>query len=319
MTAQLIENMPSEEYHALKRFNASGSKKLAVSAQDFWVSSWMNPDKYESEKEVFNLGTAYHVRILEGSQSFTQRYAPDFDKSAHPQALVTVADIKSAIETIGAKATGKVKADHIAQLLYLDPDAKILDDMTERHAALNAGRELLPPRVFRQINAAGDRIESTPEIYKYLEGSKTEVTILWEDKETGVPMKARMDRRREDLILDLKTFSNPSDIPIGKLTAMHIAKYKYHVQMAVYREAERALTGNAIDAAFIFQQTGDANNCLVRRFPETLLLAQQGRDIMCAGINKFRDMYQKFGESPWFDEVDDSPCRDEDFPMYVFE
>lgn len=144
-------------------------------------------------------------------------------------------------------------------------------------------------------------------------GGKPEITFLWEDEETNVPMKARIDYLMPTKIHELKTFSN-SGMDIDRLLAMHIVKYRYHVQYAVYT----SILPNH-DFEFIFQQTGGINNCIVKPFPHNLLLAEQGRKLMRQGINKFRDMYMKYGENEWFDEYQSQPFTDQCFPMYSYE
>lgn len=149
---------------------------------------------------------------------------------------------------------------------------------------------------------------------KEFTGGDAEVTVLWEDHETNVPMKARLDYLTPTTIDDLKTFSNSSDMDINRLIANHIVKYKYHIQAAVYREIFPDKMFR-----FIFQQTGQENNCIVREFPKDLLLYQRGVDNMRQGINKFAEMYRKFGDKPWNDNWEKVAFTDNDFPLYALE
>lgn len=266
---KIIYGMPSEEYHALQRFSASGIKKLLVSAQDFWTSSWMNPDRYESKSDAFQLGTAYHTRILEGARIFNQRYA--------------VAPVCDKRTTAGKQ----VYAEWLSK---------------------NSTAEPIDERVYKEINNAA---ANTCPLFS---GGKSEVTILWDDDITGVPMKARLDYIKSGIIPDLKTFSNPNGTSIDRLIANHIVKYRYHVQAAIYNEA---LPDH--EFFFVFQQTGQENNCIVKRFPSDLLLADQGRKLARFGIDKFADMYRKFGTKPWVDEFNNDPFTDDSFPLYALE
>lgn len=264
---QVVYDMPAEEYHKLERFSASGIKKILTSAQDFWTTSWMNPDKYEPKSDVFSLGTAYHTRILEGREVFDQRYAvkPECDK-----------------RTTAGKAI-------YAEWREKFPDAEEIDE-----------------RTYGEINNAAAITQFS--------GGKAEVTVLWDDEETGVPMKSRLDYLNPGVISDLKTFSNPHGMDLNRLLASHIVKYKYHVQTAVYRTAVPEH-----DFTFVFQQVGAANNCIVREFPSDLLLADAGRNLMRFGINRFAEMYGKFGTKPWYDTFKDEAFTDESFPLYALE
>lgn len=279
MTAQVIHTMSAEEYHALPRLSASGIKKLIISAQDFWKWSWFNQDKEEKKSDALNLGTAYHVRILEGREEFDKRYA-----------------VKDKID--GRTKEGKAyneqwRLDH--------PDAEPIDE-----------------RTYKQINAAAERIASKPEYAKYFIGGKPEVAILWNDPETNVPMKARLDYLIGNHITDLKTMSN-NDRDYDWLVANHIVRYGYNVQAAVYREALKQATGADANMAFVFQTTGQINNTIVRHFPADLLMYVKGHDLMRQGINKFRDLYHKYGSSEWFDDVNDNVFTDESFPLYALD
>lgn len=270
---EIIYDLPAADYHKLERLSASGIKKILVSAQDFYQSSWLNPNKREVKSDAFNLGTAYHTRILEGSNEFRRRYAikPDCDRRT----------------TEGKSIYNQWK--------NLYPNAEEIDQNT-----------------FNDINSAAEYIENN---FDYFKGGNSELSILWEDEETGVPMKARLDYLKPGLIPDLKTFSNTSGMDIDRLLARHIVQYKYHVQAEVYR----SLFPDH-DFVFVFQQVGGVNNCIVKPFPSDLLLADKGRYLMRVGINKFADCYRKFGSTqPWIDEFDIKPFTDECFPIYALE
>jgi hypothetical protein len=280
--AKIIYDMPEEEYHAIKALSSSGIKKLLTSAQDFWKWSWFNEDKDEDKSHAFNVGSAYHKRILEGKAAFEDAYAvkPDCDRRTK----------------IGKEIYAKFKADY--------PDAEEID-----------------PKLKGYIETAASRIETKPDFAKYFTGGKSEVTITWNDDETGVPMKARLDFLRDDnTIVDLKTFSNSGNQDLKQLIVSHICKYKYNLQYAVYTEAlMQAVKGmeGAPDFYFFFQQSGRDNNSIPVKFGDNLLLADKGVSDMTKGIRKFRDMYEKFNESEWFEPTDTVEFVDEDFPLWA--
>ena len=251
-----------------------------ISAQDFWKSSWMNGERKEDEKASFNVGTAYHKRILEGKAAFDKAYAvkPKCDRR-----------------------TKEGKAIY-ANFLLEYPDATEIDEDLKGF-----------------IEAAAHRIGYKPHLQQYLKDCKTEVTILWNDPETNVPMKSRLDAIRPRLITDLKTFSN-SNTDIKHTLMSHIFKYGYHVQAAVYREAVlQSGSSDPHEMVFLFQQSGPVNNTIPVKFGEDLLLAQKGRDEMKAGIRKFAEMYDKYGTSEWHDDFETVELIDESFPMYMYD
>jgi hypothetical protein len=79
-------------------------------------------------------------------------------------------------------------------------------------------------------------------------GGQSEVTLRWDDADTGLPCKARADYYRPDLdaCIDLKTTIDAS--PDG--FAKSCANYRYHVQQAHYSEGFVAI-GKPLDA-FVF-------------------------------------------------------------------
>lgn len=280
MKPKIIYDMPESDYHALERFSSSGIKKLMISAQDFWKSSWMNKDREEDENKTFNIGSAYHKYILEGKAAFDKAYA------------------------VKKKVDGRTKEGKAYNQAWI---------------AEHPNHEIIDEELKGFIEAAAHRIEHKPHLQQYLKDTKREVTFLWNDPETNVPMKSRLDAVRPKLITDLKTFSNStSDIMHTLMT--HIFKYGYHVQGAVYREAVKQ-TGNddPHDVVFLFQQSGPVNNTIPVKFSEELLLAQKGEDIMRAGIRKFAEMYDKYGVTEWHDNFETKELTDEDFPLYMYD
>lgn len=319
MSVEVIYDMPNETYHALPRLSTTGIKKLLVSAQDFWHWSFFNKDRKPKSKDAFNTGHAYESAIIDGIQAFTSRYAPEFNRADHPTALDTMDDIKQAITALGGQPKGTKKADIIAQLSYLDPGAKFVSLLVEQHAGLHAGKTLIDPAEYQEILKAAKRIHATPSLSRYFTDGKAQVSILWDDPETNVPMKARFDYMKDGQINDLKTFSNSKEIDIHRLTASHIFTYGYYIQQAVYRDAYKLAFGADAGWNFVFTQTGGPNNTIVRPFPETLLLADKGRKLAREGINKFEAMFRKFGTAEWLEEYPIADTQDTDFPIYVYE
>ena len=94
--------MPAEEYHAIKALSSSGIREMMESPMSFWANSWMNPDREREESPAMTLGTAYHMRICEGKETFYKHYAQEFDPSEYPEALRTMDDIRDALRAADA-------------------------------------------------------------------------------------------------------------------------------------------------------------------------------------------------------------------------
>jgi hypothetical protein len=143
-----------------------------------------------------------------------------------------------------------------------------------------------------------------------------EVSVLWDDDDTGVPMKARIDYLKEGKILDLKTFNNTSGGDINNVISKHIANYGYYIQRALYGDLEPF---KDYDFEFVFQQVGGINNCRIVNMPNNLLLVQKGRDIIKKGIRKFANNYKRFGTNEWVDDISSLTVDDNFFPLYIFD
>jgi exodeoxyribonuclease VIII len=278
--AQIINNMPDEEYHAIKRLSYSGIKKILCSSQTFWKWSWFNENKKDHKTGAMNLGTAYHKRILCGKADFDQAYAvkPECDR-----------------RTKEGKA---IYAEFLAQY----PDA-IEIEADER----------------AEIEAAAHRIESNPELAQFFNKGVSEVVILWDDPETNVPMKAKLDHLTDGNIIDLKTFDNANDSDLSWVVNNHIVRYKYYLQAATYSEAAEQAGLGSREFILFFQQTGGYNNAIPLHLGKDLLLFQRGQDEYRKGVRKFAEMYRKYGASEWFDHNEPITLRDDDFPLYVYD
>lgn len=268
-------DMPADEYHALPRLSSSYIKKLLISPTDFWVSSWMNPNRREYESDTFNIGTAYHKRFLEGADAFNASYA-----------LAPICD----------KRTKEGKQIYADWLLINEGKEPIKHDLMD---FLGAAESVLPEDIFN--------------------GGSPEVSILWTDQDTGVPMKARLDYKTTQKVRDLKTFSNSGGRDIDRLICGHIVSFGYYIQAAVYNEAHMVGFNEQADIEFVFLQTGDAPVYRVVPFSRDLMLFQKGKDDMRRGINMFHKYYTKYSTDMWKDDTTSIALTDESFPLYIYD
>lgn len=332
--------LPEESYFAHPAFSSSGIRWLRVSPLDFWSRSWLNPNRpEESPSEFMEMGKAYHKRIVEGRDAFYQCYAAELDAEKYPNALRTNDEIKARLRDMGEK-TGGNKADLIARLLAVDPSAEVWDTLEREHAEHHGGKILISQPLIEKIELSAAMIEKHPQLCKAFTGGAAEVSIFWHDEETGVPMKARLDRLKARAIVDLKTFSNPLGKPIDRAIATSVASGKYHIQAAVYDEAAKIgaryiregrvfgdvspdvlkqLSGDGErDFLFVFQQTGIAPVARGKVLPKGLVF-QCGQVVVRESIREFARYYEAFGETPWVDPSDIIAFDDAEFPVYLTE
>jgi hypothetical protein len=365
--------MPEEDYFALPALSASGIKDLLASPMLFWArSTWLSEvARKQKAREASNpkaqmarlIGRAYHCRLLEGTEEYARRFACELTPEDCEGALTTTDQIKAAISAFGVKPWSKVpdelpggqayersakKEDWIRQLLAQDPDARILDVLEQQHEAAHAGKSFISAEAWEQIEYAAKMIEADEGIRPALTGGYPEVTLIWHDKETGVPMKARVDRLKLKAAIDLKSIAL-NGRSIEQAIRGAIARYTYVIQPSHYVagiQAVKALVreGNgtplgpivsygypsdhgerlewakkwAADEAepkwaWLFQGKGDAPVTRLCFYPmggSTRMVV----DEMCRqAARKFRKYSEAFGVLPWIDQAPPYDLADEDF------
>lgn len=243
MNPGIYFGLPDEEYHALPYLSATGIKNLLVSPMDFWARSHMNPFKEEDEQEseAKTLGKAYHKRILEGRAAFFDCYAPLFvceDKNV----LKGNKEMEKWLKANEVKGySGKTKDELIAMVLLKDSEQLIYDVLEEDYKNAHKGKDFLDPKMIRKIELSAAMIEAHPSLKYYFIGGQPEVTVIWDDEQYGLRMKARFDYLKINAVNDLKTFANMMNKPIERAVYGEMASRKYHIQAALYlRAVERA-------------------------------------------------------------------------------
>ncbi len=191
---RMLFDVPASEYHKRELGVASNSVlKILREKTPAHYRHWVDAPP-EPETPSLAFGRAYHCRVLEpGIYRHFYAVAPDFG------------DMRS---SINREKRDRWVSENPGVTLLSAADAQTIEDM---HAALMSHRL-----------AAG-----------MMQAGHSEVTMRWEDSETGVRCKARADWIDPgNFVMDLKTTDDAS--PSG--FAKSIAKYGYHIQGAHYRD-----------------------------------------------------------------------------------
>jgi hypothetical protein len=191
-------------------------------------------------------------------------------------------------------------------------------------------------------------IEADEGIRPALTGGYPEVTLIWHDKETGVPMKARVDRLKLKAAIDLKSIAlNGKSMEQAIRGA--IARYTYVIQPSHYVagiQAVKALvredalvTVNFSDGlkqetasadmlawaikwaadeaepkwAWLFQGKGDAPVTRLCFYPMGGSTRMVVDEMIRQAARKFRKFSEAFGVLPWIDSAPPYDLADEDF------
>ncbi len=383
--------MSDEDYHAIPALSNSGIKKLSASPMIFWASTpWLSEKKRLQQAEASDdkahqiFGRAYHCRLMEGASVFALRFAIELKPSDCPGCLESTDQIKAAIgrfQTADTRKTAKdgdmvpvkpvskvdaempdgstyqrsaVKADWIAQLLELDPDAPVFAAMQAEHAASHKGKTFLSADQHMELEIAAAMVERDPEIKGAFRDGHAEVVLIWYCSTTGVPMKAKVDYLKLGEMIDLKSIANQRELSIENCIRFAIASYKYNIQPIVYFEgaeevrklirqskggcvyqcdAPEGLVGGelvswAIDWAkqqapdewtWVFQQKGDAPITRGVRFPRGGVVDEDTRYMVDRAKKLFLRFSEVFGTAPWLDTAPIYTISDEDVPRSATE
>lgn len=346
--------MPEDEYHRDRSLSASGIKDIHVTPLTFWMKSGFNPNRSDDSTEPKERGKAFHTRLLEGAEAFQARYAVAPQIADYPEAIDGGADLKARSKELGLPVSGTI-AELCKRIREKDPDAvlwpEIVAEFEEKAGA--EGKIIIKAKLADEISRQVRIVEMHPGTEKALRGGHCEVSIFWLDKETGVPMKARIDYLKARAAVEMKTFTNPFGKPIDAAIASSVANNKYFVDAivrleaveiakAMYREhGPECLFGEAPSAewleafanpvphafVFLFLEAGEVPNVRVREFKqresakgdENLYWAK-GHAMFRQGVELYRQMLDHYGpDLPW---VDPQPMRaflDTDFPLYALD
>jgi hypothetical protein len=132
----------------------------------------------------------------------------------------------------------------------------------EAFESANDGKELLKQKEFDAAMRMRDAVRGNPEAMRYLRRIDPEVTLVWQDQETGVLLKCRLDgisHSVEDVITELKTARDVS--PWGFQSAY--AKMQYHVQAAMQCDGLQAVLGRAVYHKCIAVENAEPHDVVV--------------------------------------------------------
>lgn len=202
-------HLPEDDHHRIDALHKTGVKQLLISPSEFWGNRPSNHDREKKSTPDQIMGSARHCLMFEGPEKFEKRYASEFSRVSHPDALTTIESLVVWISSKGEKPIKGTKSVLIEQALAIDPSVEILDVLVESHRAANIGKTMLPPDIWRSVASSSlyfDFVRS-----RLLGTGFPEVTAVWNDEELGVLCAARFDwigisPEGHGRIVDLKDF-----------------------------------------------------------------------------------------------------------------
>jgi hypothetical protein len=160
----------------------------------------------------------------------------------------------------------------------------------------NRDKEVVTQDLYDDLLGMAAVLVASERAREYLRGD-TEVTIVWDDEETGLRCKARLDVLNEAAprITDFKTTEYPPDFQ------WVIHRFAYHRQSAFYADGYETLTGRTPEFCIVAAD---------KQRPYGVRSAPVGSATMAAGRAIYRDALRKIracresGEWPGYSDPD---------------
>lgn len=259
--------------------SSTGLRKIAMqSPLSFWKTWDGNPDRYP-EKPISDsliLGRAAHALIL-GDEVFDEHFI--FVPEGAPQ-RPTKTQI-AAFERDGEWSENAA------------PRAKFWEDFDKRAS----GRLLLKEEQVQKIQYMSENLAANPLAVEVLTSQLVEISLIWEDPQTGIWIKSRPDCLPSNGydFGDLKTFA-PKGANLILSAQRAITDHGYAMQMALAAMGAEAVLGTTAErCALVFIQSSEPYEVIPISLNEDAM--EWGR-IMCRhGINKMHECLQT-GEWP---------------------
>jgi len=209
MKPGIYHNLPFDDYRELDAVNNGKLSLMARSAKHC-----KNPA--QEETNALQSGRLAHIAVLE-PLDVLQRHVvmPKFAK--HEQNVAAS----------GERSTSRTKW---------------VQEQEEQFRALHVGKEMISQAAYDEMLGVAQSVAEHAKARKLLHSDgDSEVTIVWEDEETGLLCKGRMDRLCLPRFADLKTSED-----LNKFRHS-FRNYGYYRQMAFYQDGYAKITGEILE------------------------------------------------------------------------
>ncbi|MEZ5781177.1 MAG: PD-(D/E)XK nuclease-like domain-containing protein [Rhizobiaceae bacterium] len=148
-----------------------------------------------------------------------------------------------------------------------------------------------------EMMAAIAQLRAMPNVSQLFTDGEAEVTMVWDDPETGVRCRCRHDyfRQQHGMTVDYKTIADISEREIDR----QIVRFDYHVQAALYLDGMKALKlGDHQDFVFVFQQRDFPHKVYATTICDETI--EIGRKAYKMALRTYATMMERYGaETPW--------------------
>lgn len=317
----------------------SGLKDLQVSPMRYWARH-LDPDRVIEPTPMQRIGSALHCAVLEPDQ-FKRRYIRAFDRTAYPNALDTIADIRGYLIDKGVTPKGTKKDDLIVQakaaMTFIGDYRQFMSEAQEEYEAAIARDklEVLTHAEWEAVSRMADAVRSNHHVRDLMSGGAAEVAREVDyNGPTGVPAKdtartwklprlrGKIDYATPSYNIDLKTFHHRSK-SFDAAIVDTIYYERYHIQGAFYRHLGDSQPEQWTHYCVFVENSAPWEVRvvkLVRKRGAQMTLYWHSAEMeieRCARV--FSEYAERFGRAPWIADEPIRELRDEDMKQLAWE
>ena len=157
----------------------------------------------------------------------------------------------------------------------------------------NTNKTILNRTEYDAAVAIGDAVQAHRIASTMLAGGAAEVSLFWDDEQTGLRCKARPDYLTTLTLPDLKTTRDPSPAAFGRTCV----NFGYPLQLAHYLAGVRAVCGTDPAPYFVVVGSTQPHDVIVYRVPDDIIeLGEADRVDMMQTMSQMRE---RFGDKRW--------------------
>ncbi len=167
----------------------------------------------------------------------------------------------------------------------------------EEFEMASLGKEIVSHDEYVQLCNIAKAVQEDTEAASLLAGAGVnESSYFWTDEATGIPMRCRPDRYREDgLLVDIKTTASVEHYAFRR----SVWDFGYDRQSAIYQDGIEAVTQRKpIGFAFIAIEGKEAPEIFVQVFVMTEADIETGRRRYRKGLDLMKSYHDQFGLDP---------------------
>lgn len=281
--AGIYYDLSNEEYHNDPAVSNSDIKKILKSPLEYWTHSWMNKNRPKRNiTPAMTLGSALHCFILERDKFFDEYVV-----------LPNKLEIDSEFYDIESKRND------------FDQNYQLPKTKTAKTFRYTGSKQVIKQDDFCKIKDMSEYLGQLPIVNKIFTNGNAEVSVFWEDEETGLMCKCRPDYLTKSYIADYKSILSIDQIK------SNIYSGDYHIQHAFYVEGIKKAAGcDHFDFFFVFQQKDSPY--LVKNIQlaydetgENISPVNLGQDLFRQALNVAKENFEQFGKDMWQQEPSD--------------